>query len=384
MFFPIHTFKKEPTFKHGQLPKNGAKVGVLLCNLGTPDAPTPHAVRRFLSEFLSDHRVVELPRPVWWLILHGIILRVRPKKSALKYASIWSKNGSPLRMWTEKQAKLLEGHLGQLGHRVSVKHAMRYAGSNTDSIGKQLDSFKVEGVDKVLIFPAYPQYSATTTASLFDAVYTWGAKIRTLPELRFINRYHDDTGYVAALASSVQAHWQIHGRIQGENEKLLMSFHGLPERNLQLGDAYHCECFKTARLLAEFLQLKPEQYTVAFQSRLGRAKWLQPYTEPTAMAMAKNGVTRLDVICPGFNCDGLETLEEINMEVRHAFVAQQSPNGSLVQFHYIPCLNDNPEWISALCNITQQHLQGWHTQAMDTQEAKKTNQRAKQQGAKNT
>ena len=338
-------FTKEPDFNHGQAPR----TAVLFCNLGTPDAPTPAAVRRYLAEFLSDHRVVEIPRLLWMLILHGIILRFRPAKSAAKYASVWTAEGSPLKLWTEKQAKLLQGWLGQRNHQVKVRYAMRYGST---SITSQLDALKAEGVTRILIVPAYPQYSGTTTASVFDAVYVWAQKCRALPEFRFINHYHDDPGYIVALAASIKRHWQKHGK----PDQLVMSFHGVPERTLQLGDPYHCECFKTARLVAEELGLPKDQYKVTFQSRLGRAKWLEPYTEPTLIAMAKAGVGRVDVICPGFTSDCLETLEEINMEAREAFLHAGGKT-----FHYIPCLNDDPEWITALCNVTQQHLSGWGT-----------------------
>ena len=338
-------FQPEPPYTHGQVPR----TAVLLCNLGTPDAPTPQAVRRYLAEFLSDPRVVEIPRLLWLLILHGIILRTRPAKSAAKYASVWTPEGSPLKVWTEKQAKLLQGWLGQRNHQVKVRWAMRYGST---SIASQLDAMKAEGVTRVLIVPAYPQYSGTTTASLCDAVYAWAAKTRAIPEFRFINRYHDDAGYIAALASSIQRYWKVNGK----PDKLLMSFHGVPERTLQLGDMYHCECHKTARLLAEALNLGKDQYQVSFQSRLGRAKWLEPYTEPTLIAMGKAGVKRVDVVCPGFSSDCLETLEEINMEAREAYL-----HAGGKEFHYIPCLNDDPEWITALCNLTQKHLQGWPT-----------------------
>ena len=339
------TFHSEPPYSHGQPPR----TAVLLCNLGTPDAPTPGAVRRYLAEFLSDHRVVEIPRLLWLLILHGVILRVRPAKSAAKYASIWTPAGSPLKVWTEKQAKLLQGWLGQRNHHVKVRWAMRYGST---SIASQLDAMKAEGVTRVLVLPAYPQYSATTTASVFDAVYTWAQTCRTLPELRFINHYHDDPGYISALAMSVLRHWKVNGL----PDQLVMSFHGVPQRTLQLGDPYHCECFKTARLLAEELGLNAKQFKVTFQSRLGRAKWLEPYTEPTLIAMGKAGVGRVDVLCPGFTSDCLETLEEINMEARAAFLKA----GGKV-FHYIPCLNEDPEWITALYNLTQRHLAGWNT-----------------------
>ena len=336
-------FNPEPPYHHGQV----EKTTVLLCNLGTPDAPTTSSVRRFLGEFLSDRRVVEIPRLLWMLILHGIILRVRPKRSAAKYASIWTAEGSPLRTGTQKQALLLHGRLGQKGHRVSALHAMRYG---AESVTSRLDQLKADGTTRVLILPAYPQYSATTTASVFDAVYLWAAKTRTIPEFRFVNRYGDHPGYIKALASSVRKHWLSNGR----SDMLVMSFHGVPERTLHLGDPYHCECMKTARLLAEALGLTKQQYKVTFQSRLGRAKWLEPYTEPTLIALAKSGLRRVDVICPGFNCEGLETLEEINMEARHAFT-QAGGN----EFFYIPCLNDNDDWINALSDIATQHLQGW-------------------------
>nr|WP_295776674.1 ferrochelatase [Rhodoferax sp.] len=339
-------FNAEPPYSHGQAPR----TAVLYCNLGTPDEPTPKAVRRYLAEFLSDHRVVEIPRLLWMLILHGVILRTRPAKSAAKYASIWTPEGSPLKLWTEKQSKLLQGWLGQRNHGVKVRYAMRYGST---SIASQLDALKAEGVTRVLVLSAYPQYCAATTASVFDAVYTWAARTRTLPELRFVNHYHDHPDYIGALANSIQRHWKANGR----PDQLVMSFHGVPARTLALGDPYHCECMKTARLLAAKLNLNKEQYKVTFQSRLGRAKWLEPYTEPTLIGMGRAGVKRVDVVCPGFTSDCLETLEEISMEARAAFLLAGGKT-----FHYIPCLNDDPEWITALCNISERHLGGWDTQ----------------------
>jgi len=346
--FPsLSRFAKEPAYTHGQLPG----TAVLYCNLGTPDSPSTADVRRFLCEFLSDPRVVEIPRLLWWLILHGVILRFRPAQSAAKYASIWSPEGSPLKVWTEKQALLLQGWLAQRGHAVKVRYAMRYGST---SIASQLDALKAAGATRILILPAYPQYSATTSASLFDAVYAWAGRVRTLPELRFVNHYHDDARYIAALAASIERYWKANGR----PDQLVMSFHGVPERTLHLGDPYQCECFKTARLLAEKLGLTQAQFKITFQSRLGRAKWLQPYTEPSLIAMGQAGIKRVDVVCPAFTSDCLETLEEINMEGRAAFLQAGGK-----EFHYIPCLNDDPAWISALCEITQQHLTGWPTQA---------------------
>ena len=360
------SFAPEPAFTHGAPPKASSKTAILLCNLGTPDEPTAPALRRYLAEFLSDARVVEIPRVLWWLILHGVILRIRPKKSAAKYASIWMKEGSPLKVWTEKQALMLRGYLGVRGHTVEVRYAMRYG---NPSIASQLDQLKLDGITRVLILPAYPQYSAPTTASVFDAVYTWAAKVRQIPEFRFINHYHDDAGYIDALASKIRAYWQQHGQA----EKLVMSFHGVPERTLKLGDPYHCECHKTARLLAEKLGLSKDRYQLTFQSRFGKAKWLQPYTEPTLIKLAQEGLKSVDLVCPGFTGDCLETLEEINMEARHAFIAAGG---------YIECLNDSPQWLAAMSELSIRHLAGWDTTTpIDTKALADTSTRAKALGA---
>jgi protoporphyrin/coproporphyrin ferrochelatase len=339
------SFQPEPEFSHGR----AAQTAVLYCNLGTPDQPTPAAVRRYLAEFLTDPRVVEIPRLVWWPLLYGLILPLRSGKSAAKYAKIWTEEGSPLLLWTDKQAKLLQGWLGERGHRVIVRHAMRYG---NPSMALQLDALKAEGATRILILPGYPQYSATTTASVVDAVAAWSSRTRNLPELRFVNRYHDDRGYVQALARRIEASWQEHGR----GEHLVMSFHGVPERTLHLGDPYHCECHKTARLLAAHLGLDPDQYTLTFQSRFGKAKWLEPYTAPTLQALGSRGVARVDVVCPGFTGDCLETLEEIAIEGRHTFLAAGGK-----AFHYIPCLNDEAAWIGALGALAERHLAGWPT-----------------------
>jgi protoporphyrin/coproporphyrin ferrochelatase len=336
-----------PSHQHGQPPF----TAVLLCNLGTPDAPTPAAVRRYLAEFLADPRVVEIPRVAWLPILYGLILPLRSRRSATKYQAIWTPEGSPLKVWTERQAKRLQGWLGEHGQRVRVAYAMRYG---SPSIASQLDALADAGADRILVLTAYPQYSGTTTASVIDAVAQWTARRRSIPELRFVNRYHDDRGYVQAVAHRVERHWREHGR----PDHFVMSFHGVPERTLHLGDPYHCECRKTARLLAEWLDLRPEQFTLSFQSRFGKAKWLEPYTQPTVEALARKGVRRVDVVCPGFVADCLETLEEIGMEVRQAFLAAGGK-----EYHYIPCLNDETEWIGALGDITLRHLGGWPTQA---------------------
>ena len=359
-------FRTEPTYNHGQ----PSKTAILYCNLGTPDAPTAPALRRYLAEFLGDARVVEIPKPIWWLILHGIILRVRPAKSAAKYASIWTEHGSPLLVHTRAQAEGLEQALLARGHEVVVRHAMRYG---QPSIASQLDALRAEGATRVLVVPAYPQYSGTTSASVFDACYQWGLQARQLPELRFVNRYHDDPGYIGALAARVRAHWQAHG----QGEVLVMSFHGVPERTLHLGDPYHCECLKTGRLLAEALELPRERVRITFQSRFGKAKWLEPYTEPTLIALAQQGVRKVDVVCPGFTGDCLETLEEIQQEAHEAFV-----HAGGERFEYIPCLNDSPAWIEALAGLAEQHLQGWPTRAKpDAAAAQASRERALAAGA---
>ena len=360
-------FQTEPAFKHGQAPR----TAIVLANLGTPDEPTAPALRRYLAEFLGDPRVVEIPRALWLLILHGIILRVRPKKSAAKYASIWTPEGSPLKVWTEKQATLLRGYLGERGHQVAVRYAMRYGNPSIPSV---LDELKAQGVTRVLVLSAYPQYSGTTTASVIDAVSAWSQKIRAIPEFRFVNRYHDDLGYIDALHRKVRAHWMHHG--QGDH--LVMSFHGVPERTLHLGDPYHCECLKTARMLAEKLGLAEDDYTVTFQSRFGKAKWLEPYTEPTLVALAQKGLKSVDVVCPGFTSDCLETLEEIRMEAQEAF---KHAGGQ--RFEYIECLNDSPDWIRALADLSERHLQGWPTkQADDPMQLAASRERALARGAK--
>lgn len=336
-------FGTEPPHHHGQ----GGKVAVLYCNLGTPDSPTTKDVRRYLAEFLSDPRVVEIPRLLWLIILHGLVLRTRPAASAAKYASIWTPEGSPLLVWTRKQALGLQQRLQQAGAASLVRFAMRYG---SHSIAQQLDALKAEGATRILLLPAYPQYSGTSTASVFDAVYAWAARVRSIPELRFVNHYHDHPAYIAALAASIRRRWEALGR----PDRLLLSFHGVPERTLHLGDPYHCECQKTGRLLAQALGLQADEWGLSFQSRLGRAKWLEPYTEPTLVQWAQTGVRHVQVACPGFTADCLETLEEIAMEGRQAFLQAGGTT-----FHYLPCLNDDPQWLDALTDIAQTHLQGW-------------------------
>ena len=344
--------KKEPAHTHG----SPARSAIVLVNLGTPDAPTRAAVKRYLKQFLSDPRVVEIPRLVWWFILNLIILPFRSGASAKKYQSIWTREGSPLKVHTQKQANLLAEALEERGHEgVQVRMAMRYG---SPSLPEVLDELKAANCDRIAVLPAYPQYSGTTTASIWDAVFDHYKNVRNVPELRLVKHYHDHDGYIDALHDIVLAHWDAHGR----GEKLVMSFHGVPKRTLMLGDPYYCECQKTARLLAARLRLAPGDYVVTFQSRFGKAEWLQPYTAPTVQELARQGVQRVDVICPGFTSDCLETLEEISMEVKHDF---ESAGGK--EFHYIPCLNESPTWIVGLAEIAEQHLIGWPTMMSPSQ-----------------
>ncbi len=358
------SFRPEPSYRHGQ----PARTAVLLVNLGTPDEPTAPALRRYLAEFLSDPRVVEIPKLPWWLILHGIILRTRPARSAAKYASVWMPEGSPLRVWTERQTAALQRDLNARGHDVLVRFAMRYG---NPSIASAMDELRAEGATRVLILPMYPQYAAATTASVSDKVLEWSVQTRRMPELRFVGEYHDDAAYITALATRLRTHWADHGR----GEKLVLSFHGVPERSLKLGDPYHCQCHKTARLLAQELGLAKDEVLVTFQSRFGKAKWLEPYTEPTLQALAAAGTKRVDVMCPGFVADCLETLEEIAQEVRDAFLAA---GGQI--FNYVPCLNDSPDWIEALAKLSARHLAGWDT-AADTAALNAQRERALGMGA---
>lgn len=346
---------------------------MVLVNLGTPEAPTVAAVRPYLREFLSDTRVVEIPRLIWWLILNCIILPFRSKKSAAKYAAIWTADGSPLKVHTKKQALMLKGYLGERNHQVDVVYAMRYGQPSVPSVLGELQN---SGYGRILILPAYPQYSATTTASIFDAVFDVYKKVRNIPDLRLIKHYHDHPGYIAALKNSILKHWETNGR----STHLVLSFHGVPKRTLMLGDPYHCECYKTGRLLAESLGLSAGEYSVTFQSRFGRAEWLKPYTQPTIEELAKKGLQRVDVICPGFTSDCLETLEEINMEVRAAFLMAGGK-----KFHYIPCLNEDTLWLRAMAEIVEPHLHGWPVSfdalRAEQQSAASSSARAKNLGA---
>lgn len=334
----------ERPFVHG----TPSKTGVLLINLGTPDAPTPPAVRTYLEEFLSDPRVVEIPRAVWWLILHAFVLRTRPKASAERYAQVWTKEGSPLKVHTERQAALLRGYLGErIKAPLVVDYAMRYG---KPSIAEKLKMFEAEHCRRVLLVPLYPQFAASTTATAFDAAYATWRGMRDQPAVRTVRSFHDHAGYIAALAQNVRDYWTAHGR----PDKLLMSFHGAPRFTLERGDPYHCECQKTGRLLAAALQLTADQFELTFQSRFGRAEWLRPYTADVLNALGRQKTRRVDVVCPGFVADCLETLEEIAIEGKSIFL--RAGGG---EYHYIPCLNERDDWMSALTDIVLKNLLGW-------------------------
>ncbi len=344
----------EPKHQHGNI----AKTAVLLVNLGTPEEPTAPAVRRYLKEFLSDPRVVEIPRPVWWLVLNGVILNIRPKQSAGKYAKIWDKEGSPLMVHTRRQTRLLQGYLGtRIKSPLVIDFAMRYG---RPGIFETLTGLKAQGCERILLLPLYPQYAASTTAATLDELARWLQSTRNAPEIRVIKHFHDHPAYIGALAESVREHW----RREGRPDKLLMSFHGLPRATLSRGDPYHCECQKTARLLAEELELADSHWQIAFQSRFCRAEWLKPYTAATLADYGRQGVRRVDVICPGFVADCLETLEEIAIEGKASFVKAGGR-----EFHALPCLNERDDWIRALAMIALEHLTGWATEAWDAKTA---------------
>jgi ferrochelatase len=356
----------ESPYTHG----TPSRIGVLLINLGTPAAPTAPAVRAYLREFLSDPRVVEIPRPVWWVILNLFVLTTRPKQSAERYAQVWMGEGSPLKVHTERQTTMLRGYLGErVKFPLVVDCAMRYG---TPSIADKLQQLKAQNCDRILLLPLYPQYSASTTATAFDEAFARLAQMRNQPAVRTVRHFHDHTGYIGALAQNIRDYWMKNGR----PAQLVMSFHGVPRFTLDKGDPYHCECQKTGRLLAEALQLKPEQYHVTFQSRFGRAEWLKPYTAEVLTRLGKQKTERVDVVCPGFVADCLETLEEIAIEGKTLFIQAGGR-----EYHYIPCLNERDDWIQALTDIVLKNLLGWASS--DSDEALESSRlRAMAMGAK--
>ena len=327
-------------FDHEQQPR----LGILVTSLGTPQAPEKGALRTYLKQFLSDPRVVEVPRAIWWFILNGIILNIRPKRSAAAYSTVWTGEGSPLLIHTRDQAEALASRFGE---EAVVDFAMRYGEpAIPDVLQRMLD----RGVRNLLVLPLYPQYSGPTTASTFDAIADDFTGRRWLPGLRFVTHYHDHPAYITALADSIRDYREEHGSA----DRLLFSYHGEPRRYLDEGDPYHCECLKTTRLVAEELGLAEGEFMSAFQSRFGREEWLKPYTDETLKALPGEGVSSVQVICPGFSADCLETLEEIAVENRDYFLEAGGQH-----YDYIPCLNSSRSHIDALETIARQHLQGW-------------------------
>jgi len=323
-------------------------VGILLCNLGTPDAPEPAALRRYLKEFLWDPRVVDVPRPIWWLALNGVILNIRPKKSAALYRKIWSDEGSPLLAIGRRQRQALQAELERAAPgRFRVELAMRYG---HPSISAGLQALEQAGCRRVMVLPLYPQYSSSTTASTYDAVAKAVKGGRDMPEIRFVRDYHDDAAYIAALAGSIREDFRTHGK----PDKLLFSFHGIPQRFHRTGDPYPDECHETAGRLAAELGLSEGEWMLTFQSRFGREPWMQPYTDKTLEALPAEGVKSVAIACPGFSADCLETLEEIAMQNREVFEAAGGES-----YRYIPALNDRDDHIQALTGIIQRHCQGW-------------------------
>lgn len=337
------------SLKEGKIyPSDEGRIGVLLTNLGTPEEPTTKALRTYLAEFLSDPRVVEIPKIIWLIILHGIILRVRPKKSAHAYQTVWTERGSPLKFHTEDQASELRNRLNEGdGKEVLVDYAMRYG---EPSVAKGIEKLSAEKCDKLLVLPLYPQYASATSGSTFDAIAKEFKTRRQLPNLRFVANYHTYPPYIEAVAASIREHWEVHGQA----EKLLLSYHGLPKFSHDKGDPYYTQCLETTALIAKALDLKEEQYMSVFQSRFGAAEWLQPYTDETLKSLAKQGTRFVQVVCPGFSADCLETIEEIGVENRDYFLEAGGE-----RYEYIPALNASEAHIGVLAGLIQDNLKGW-------------------------
>ncbi|MDO6712570.1 ferrochelatase [Aliiglaciecola sp. 2_MG-2023] len=343
-----------PNFKHNQ----PDKIGVLITNLGTPEAPTKKALKTYLKEFLSDPRVVEIPRLLWWMILNLVILNIRPKRSAKAYATVWEDEGSPLMIHSINQAAALKKTIqAKYGEGVIVDFAMRYG---SPSISGTVEKMMQQGVRKLVVLPLYPQYSASTSASTFDAIAADFEKRRWIPDLRFISQYCDHPEYIQAVADKIRQHWQQHERA----DKLIFSYHGIPERYLTNGDPYFCQCHKTSRLIAENLGLQKDQFLICFQSRFGREEWLKPYTDHTLQSLPKSGVESVQIVCPGFSVDCLETIEEIGVENRDYFLEAGGK-----RYEYIPALNDDPAHIDMMASIIGSNLHGWDLAADNSSRA---------------
>ncbi|WP_369600024.1 ferrochelatase [Hahella sp. SMD15-11] len=333
--------------------RSNQDIGILLVNLGTPDAPTPRAIRRYLREFLGDPRVVEIPRPVWWLILNLFVLPFRPKRLVEPYESIWTERGAPIRYITENQARALETLLNSSaseGARFRVLPAMTYG---EPALTRQLEALHREGIRRILCLPLYPQYSCSTTAATLDVLYRALMRYRDMPEVRTVRSYADFEPWVEALASHIRRHWEASGR-QGH---LLFSFHGIPQSYADQGDPYPLHCEQTAHAVAGRLGLRDSDWTLSYQSRFGKAQWLTPYTDETVRRLGAEGCKALDVVCPGFAADCLETLEEIDVENRRYY---EEAGGK--DFRYIPALNDSPGHVAALAELIRRHCSGWPAQ----------------------
>lgn len=347
----------EPRFAHGR----PDATGVLLVNLGTPDAPTPTAVRRYLAEFLWDRRVVDTPRWLWWLVLNGVILRLRPRRSAHAYQQVWTPAGSPLLVLTRALGDALAAALpSNPAAPLLLRVAMRYGNPSVASVLRELRGHNLR---RLLVLPLYPQYSSTTTASVLDAVAAELKGWREVPELRVVTEYCGEPAHVDALAASIAAHRATHG----EADRLLFSFHGIPARFVQEGDRYFCQCHATARRVAERMGLAKERWAIAFQSRVGRERWVGPYTEELLAEWARAGVRTVQVVCPGFAVDCLETLEEIALRARDMFVAAGGE-----RLDYIPALNDSPGQVAGLAAVVARHAAGWPPYAQATHDARES------------
>ncbi len=349
------TYKSPSNYSHGV----SESLGVLIVNLGTPEAPTTSAVRRYLAQFLWDPRIVELPRPLWWLILNGIILRFRPRRSAEAYREIWTDDGSPLLLHSQAIADGLQSALdGRFDGAVHVELGMSYG---QPSIPAALEKLDAANATRIVVLPLYPQYSGTTTASVFDAVVKELSKKRWVPELRFINEYHNAPGFIDAHAANIREYWDANGR----GDKLLFSFHGVPRDTLDKGDPYHCECQVTARRIAEALDLDRDDWLLTFQSRVGRSEWLRPYTDETVKELGESKLGTLDVVCPGFAADCLETLEEIAMQNAEFF---ESAGGG--ELRYIPALNERADHVAVLANLVHSQAGAWQSRTSSAERAR--------------
>ncbi len=365
----MSSFSGAEDFKHEQQ----TRIGVMLVNLGTPDDTSVAAVRRYLDEFLSDPRVVESPRFLWWIVMQLFILRFRPAKVAKAYKMVWRQDGSPLLVFSQAQADALQLELDtHYPQRYKVLLAMRYG---KPAIRDVLETYRLSHCRKLLLIPMFPQYSATTTASVFDEVNRILKSWRLLPTLRMPMNYHDRSSYIDALAMSIEASWKINGK----GQQLLMSFHGLPQRYHRAGDPYYCECMKTARLLADRLGLQKDDWQALFQSRFGREPWLQPYLDETLALLPASGIKSVDVVCPGFAADCLETLEEVAEHNRELFI-----HAGGERYRYIPALNDQPEHIKMLLDIVDEETRGWMAgleQYNASEQGQKRQHRAVEHGA---